>query len=147
VGVRRYQDLITWQLADAFKNEVTRIVRGSREAWLDLKYRSQVLEASRAVGKDVAEGFLRCSPRQFATFLDYALASMAEAELRLSDGIELAYFPETECHAARRLAKRCTVAILRLKQSQLRYAEALDLERKTTARLARRRPEQRAPRT
>ena len=131
-GVRRYEDLFAWQLADQFKREVYRLVTGSRTASLNFRYRDQFLEASDAVSKDICEGFLRCSPRVFAGFLDYALGSLVEAERRLRDGLERGYFQEAECEQAFRLARRCFTATLRLKQSQVKYA----VEKKNRSRRA-----------
>jgi len=78
-GFRHAEDFIAWQLADRFKDEVFRIVRSSRHAQRDLKYRSQILDAASSVSKNITEGFLRHSPRVFAGFLDYAIGSLGEA--------------------------------------------------------------------
>jgi four helix bundle protein len=83
-------------------------VQSSPAARTDLRYRSQILEAARAVAKNIAEGFMRRSPLQFASFLDYAVASLAEAEDRLRDGIEEGYFSAQTSEPALVLAKRCT---------------------------------------
>ena len=122
--VRRYQDLIAWQLAERFKLEVYGLVLGSAGAQRDLRFTSQILEAARGVPSDITEGFLRCSPGDFARFLDYAIASLGEAEQRLNDGIQLKYFAAEACAEAFRLARRCLTASVRLKQSQKRYLQA-----------------------
>ena len=75
------------------------------------------------MSKDIAEGFLRFSPLVFAGFLDYALGSLVEAEARLEDGVELQYFAPGVSAEAARLARRCLTATVRLKQSQIRYAD------------------------
>jgi four helix bundle protein len=121
-GFRHAEDFIAWQLADRFKDEVFRLVRSSVDARRDLKYRSQIQDAAASVSKNITEGFLRHSPQVVATFLDYALGSLGEASGRLQDGVELAYFPEPDCLAAFRLARRCSKAIIGLKHSQLDYA-------------------------
>ena len=54
-------------------------------------------------------------------FLDYAAASLGEAEQRLQDGIQLSYFKAEDCTEAFKLARRCLTASIRLKQSQQRY--------------------------
>jgi four helix bundle protein len=128
--IRRYQDLDTWKLTEAFKDEVHRIVLGSPEARSDLRYRGQILDAANRPSSDVAEGFMRFSPGDFARFLDYAVGSVAETERRLHDGVKVQYFPEPRCREAFQLARRCTAAIIKLKQSQVRYrAERRDRER------------------
>jgi four helix bundle protein len=141
-GVRRDQDFAAWQLADAFKREVFRLVRQSVDASRDFKYRDQLRDAAGGITKHITEGYLRFSPLDFAHFLDYALGSTGEAERRLRDGIELGYFPEPDCREAFRFAKRCFVATLRLKQSQLRYAEQQRLQKRRQPALRPQRPRQ-----
>jgi four helix bundle protein len=119
--VRQYKDLFAWQTAEGFKLEVFRIVQESELAQKYYKFRSQILEAARSVPSNITEGFLRCSPGDFMRFLDYALASLGEAERRLHDGIQWGYFPESACQAAFKFARRCATASVRLKHSQRRY--------------------------
>jgi four helix bundle protein len=121
--IRRYQDLITWQLAEAFGVEVRQIVLGSDSARGDFRYRSQILEAADSVAINIAEGFLRCSPGDFARFLGYAIGSLGEAERRLWSGIGRQYFTEERCAVAFRFAKRCMKAAVNLKLSQIREME------------------------
>jgi len=52
MAVRRYQDLIAWQLAEEFKREVFRIVQQSKRA-LDLRYRSQLLDAASSITANI----------------------------------------------------------------------------------------------
>ena len=116
--VKRYRDLIAWQMGDAFKKEVFRLVQASEQATKDFRFRSQLLEAARSVPANIAEGFLRFSPGDFGRFLSISLGSLGEAESRLKDGIQLGYFQESKCAAAFNFGKRCAVATVRLKQSQ-----------------------------
>jgi four helix bundle protein len=125
MGVRHYKELFAWQTGQAFKLEVYRIVRSSNEAFRSLKYRSQIFDAARGVPANIVEGFRRCSPGDFARFLDYSISSLAEAEEDLHDGIHLGYFPASECQAAFKLAFRCNRACIRLKQSQIKYLNDL----------------------
>ena len=118
MGVRRYQDLFTWQLANAFNEAVRQCVARSREAQTNFRFRDQLLEASRVIAPDVAEGFARYSRAQFRQFLDYALGSLAEAETRFREGVASGYFSQDELLEVTRHAKRCGKAIVRLKQSQ-----------------------------
>jgi four helix bundle protein len=124
MAARIYSDLTAWQLADGFKKEVFRLVSASPGARSDPRSRSQLLEAARVVDEDIAEGFLRRSPRDFARFLGFAKGSLAEAELRLRDGISEGHFVADDCREAFQLAKRATVALARLQASQVRYANS-----------------------
>ena len=118
---RRFQDLIAWQTGDQFKAEVFRLVLGSPAACRDFRFKSQILDAAAGVPKNIVEGFLRFSPREFRRFLDYALGSLGEAEERLKDAIQLGYVAGPDCAAAFKLARRCLTATVRLKQSQSRF--------------------------
>ena len=121
--VRRYQDLIAWQVGEAFKREIFRIVQQSKQT-LDIRYRSQLLDAASSVVANIVEGFLRYSPVEFARYLAISLGSLGEAEIRLRDGIRLNYFDESDCALAFRFARRCAVATVRLKRSQRRLPKA-----------------------
>ena len=127
--VRRYRDLTTWQLTEGFKGEVFRLVRGSQDAWQDLRFRGDLLSSARGPSKNVAEGFLRKNPGEFAQFLGYAIASVGEAEEHLRDGIELGYFGAAECTKAFQWAKRSTVALINFKKTQVKRAQEARLNR------------------
>jgi len=114
--------LITWQLADQFNDAVHDLVMGSSASATDRPYRNQVLDAASGVPSNVAEGFLRYSPREFAKFLDYAMGLLVEAENRLRDGIRRRYFDADQCAPAFQLGRRCLTAAVRLKQSQRRVS-------------------------
>ena len=119
-GVRRYDDLIAWQLADAFKAEVYRLLETKHSTLTSWKLREQLADAAGAVPKDICEGFVRYSPAQFARFLDYALASLREAEEWLKDAVGRKFLTPEEARAGLLLAKRCWKASLELKRSQER---------------------------
>jgi len=129
-GVRHWEDLIAWQLADHFQQEVERIVAASEAARRNYRYRDQILSSSSDVSKDIVEGFLRRSPLVFAVFLDYALGSRGEAETRLRDGVRGEYFSGAACEEAFRLGRRCLKAIVGLKRSQVCYAATRRAEAK-----------------
>lgn len=108
MGVRRVQDLIAWQLAGQFRDCVYKLVRSNEHADRDYRYRDELFDAVASVIK-------------FIQFLGYSKASLAEAQEGILDGIARGYFTEAECEPALLLAKRCTMAILRLIQSLQRF--------------------------
>ena len=116
--MKRFQDLIAWQTATLFKDEVRRLVDGSPKATRDLKYRDQIFESSLSVPVNISEGFLRFSPREFKRFLGYSIGSIVETEERLREGIKRGYFKAEDCTEAFRLARRCFTASVRLRKSQ-----------------------------
>ena len=117
VGVGRLEDLIAWQLADAFKLEIYGLLRDSRSASADLPFRDQLRHAAASVSMNIGEGFYRFGARQFRRYLTIALGSLGEATLWLRDGIDREHFDKAACEPAFTLAKRCPVAVLRLRQS------------------------------
>jgi four helix bundle protein len=117
VGVKRVEDLIAWQLANALKLEVYRLIRQSQGASADLRFRDQLRESASSVGMNIGEGFYRYGAAEVARFLSIALASLGETKLWMRDGIDREYFDATACKAAFVLAKRCRVASLRLRES------------------------------
>ena len=117
MAVQRIEDLIAWQLANAFKLEVYRLLRVYPAAGQDFGYLDQLRASACSVGMNIAEGFRRYQSRDFARFLTIALASLSEAMLWLRDGVDRGHFPDHATSEALQLARRCHVATLRLKQS------------------------------
>lgn len=62
MAVRRYTDLIVWQLAEEFKRATTALVQRSPEARRHYKFIDQLETAASGPAKHVAEGFLRVRP-------------------------------------------------------------------------------------
>ena len=58
----------------------------------DFKFCNQINDAALDAAADVAEGFARYYPREFARFLDYAIASLAEVRTRTEAGYRRHYF-------------------------------------------------------
>ena len=121
MAVYRYRALATWKLTEAFKLEVFRLIRTHPAARKNFDFSGQLIKSARAPSKDIAEGFERRSAPTFALYLTYALASLAEANEHLIDGIQLGYFPEDECRKALDLALRCLNAAEKLRDAQYRY--------------------------
>jgi len=137
MGVRRIEDFFAFQAAVEFKEEAHRLVRASPEAHRDLKFRSQLWDAVDAIDADMAEGFRRGNPSEFANFLRYALASHAEATRRLQSGISRGYFSADGCARALTWAVRCNSATKGLLASQYREIarrKAEDAKRKRSGR-------------
>lgn len=74
-----FRKLRVWQAAQQLAVDTHRIfgrVRGARSATL----RDQVLRAAMSVPTNIVEGSAHASPREFARFLRYSLASVSEVE-------------------------------------------------------------------
>jgi len=120
VGVSRYGDLVAYQWAGEMKREVYRLVAQSACAHRDLRFRDQLFAAASGVESNIAEGFARRTPREFAQFLRYALASLAETATRLQDGVDRGHFTRADIHQALQLTARCEHATRGLHASQSR---------------------------
>jgi four helix bundle protein len=133
VGVRRVEDFVAYQVAVEFKLEVYRLIRESADVRWDRKYRMQLANAVDGVDTNMTEGFRRGNPGELATFLRYALASLAEAETRLKNGILRGYFVAVQCDNALTWARRCRAATQGWQTSQRREQERRKSAKKKTS--------------
>ena len=117
MGVKRLEDLVVFQLSSEFKREVYRIVQSSPTATADRRYKDQLFEAASGVEASIDEGWHRYVASEFAQFLRYARASLAEAKRRLRDGVDRGHFSDAQCRNACVLADRCNAAIMNLHKS------------------------------
>jgi four helix bundle protein len=117
MGAKTPEELAAYQLARQFKLEIYALMRDSASASTDYRFKHQITDAASGVEANVGEGFYRFRPAEFAQFLRYALASLAETELRLRDGIDRGYYAEASTAVAFRYAKRCRCAMRALHQS------------------------------
>ncbi len=120
MGVRDFRDLVCWQLSYELKCEVfafTAIGPASR----DFKYRDQIRDSSASAPRNIAEGFGRYRPREFARFLEFARASLMETQSSLIDGRDSGYlFPMLYSRLANlaRAALKATTNLMLSKQKQ-----------------------------
>jgi four helix bundle protein len=75
MGVRNFRDLVAWQLCYELKCEVFAFT-ATGAASKDFKYRDQIRSSSASTHTNIAEGFGRFRPRDFARVLEYARASL-----------------------------------------------------------------------
>jgi four helix bundle protein len=90
MSVRDFRDLVCWQLSYELKCEVFAFT-ATGPASRDFKYRDQIRDSSAAAPRDIAEGFGRFRPREFARFLEFARASLMETQSSLIDGRDRGY--------------------------------------------------------
>ena len=101
----KLDDLIVWRLACEFEGRVLDLVKRT-PAGRDFKFASQLTDAASSVPSNIAEGFHRFRAPEFAQFLRYSRASLAEAEKRLNTGVRRNYFRQSEIDPMLRLARR-----------------------------------------
>ena len=121
MGVSRIEDLVAYHFAGEFKLEVYGLINTSPEARRDFKFKAQLQDAASGIEATISEGFARINAGDFAVFLRYALASLAEAKTYVKDGVDRGYFREADCRLAFVWAERSRRAILNLHATQRRF--------------------------
>ena len=91
--IRRFQDLDAWRLARELNGRVYRLSNTGPFAQ-DRALRDQIRRASISISSNVAEGFERRSPADFARFLTIAKASASEVLSQLYLALDLGYITE-----------------------------------------------------
>src|SRR5256885_2255751 len=97
--LKHYQELVAWQLAMNFAEEVHRLTRNfPRHEMFALT--SQVRRAAISVPSNIAEGQGRGGPREFVQFLNISVGSLQEAETQLILGSRFDYMTEKTFNAS-----------------------------------------------
>ena len=104
-GVRRYEDLEAWQIADELKREVYALTE-TGSASKDFKFRDQIRDSAASSTKDIAEGFGRFSPGDNARFVEISVSSTMETKDSLKDGVDRGHFTPARVARAQELAER-----------------------------------------
>jgi four helix bundle protein len=128
--------LEVWQLADELRREVYALVREGA-ASKDFKFRDQIRDSAASSTKNIAEGFGRFHPGEFARLMEFSIASTMETQDSLKDGVDRGYFLPARVANAQLLAERCIQCSRRfieyLKQEAARRRQR-DGKRRTTVR-------------
>ena len=112
-GVKRYQDLVCWRLAYELQREVWAIT-ATGAVVRDFKFRDQIRDAAASAPRNIAEGFGRYRPAEFARFLEIARGSLTETHNHLRDGRERGYFTAHDHSRLALLTGRTAIATTRL---------------------------------
>jgi four helix bundle protein len=123
MGFKSVEEIQAYLLTRAFKLEVYRLIRSSPEARVDLRFKSQIQEALAGAQSNIREGYRRWHAGEFAHFLGFAGASLAEGLERLQDGIDREYFLAADCIPAQQLGERASKATAALQTTERRLAE------------------------
>jgi len=122
MSVKRYQDLVVWQLADEVRREIARLTDAG-PAHSDFRFRDQTRAAASSIAANIVEGYRRFAARDFARFLDYAYASAGETAHWLDDGEARGYWVSGDIKTVRTQLRRLD-ATLRSLARYLRTPEA-----------------------
>jgi four helix bundle protein len=115
VGARSHKDLIAWQLADKLRREIYSLMSDGRAA-ADLRFRSQGEDAASSTCRNLAEGFARFNPREFAQYARYSAASNCEVWDVIEDGVARRYWTPEQVETAQNLQVRTAIALGRLQR-------------------------------
>jgi four helix bundle protein len=113
--VKRFQDLAVWQLSRELERRVvafTAMLPASR----DLDYCRQVRRSSSSAARNIAEGFGRFWPAEFARFVRIARGSLEETKDHVEAAFERGYISEPERAELITLGNRALGASTRLAQ-------------------------------
>jgi four helix bundle protein len=128
----RFEDLVVWQLADQLRSEVIALTATAPRT-LDIKYCNQIKDAAASACRNVAEGFGRFRPTEFARYLEIAAGSLHEVKDGLHDGHARGYLDATQRERLVRLTLRALKANFRLRE-YLRSNKAADFWKQTQRR-------------
>jgi four helix bundle protein len=94
VAIHRFEDLDAWRLSFELQRSVFAFTAYGA-AWQDLKFREQIRDAAASAPRNIAEGFGRYRPREFARFLHIARGSH-ETRHHLHDALQRSYLTAKE---------------------------------------------------
>jgi four helix bundle protein len=121
MGIRRYQDLVAWQLSNELKQGVYALVESSG-AKHEHRFRDQIQESAASACSNLAEGFGCYRHPEFGRYARIARSSLIETHNHLGDGVDRQLWSPHEAAALQELANRATGATTRL----IRYLENTD---------------------
>jgi four helix bundle protein len=121
MSVRNFRDLVAWQLSYELKCEVVAFT-ATGPASRDFKYRDQIRDSSASAHSNIAEGFGRFRPRDFARFLEYARASIIETQNHLLDGRDRGYLDVKLYSRLSNLSRSALTTTTHLLQAKQRQA-------------------------
>lgn len=81
---KKFQELHCWQSARSLTIRSYTLIADHRQLKQNYGFNQQLTRASLSIMNNIAEGFGRRSKKEFARFLDIAVASCAEVESMLS---------------------------------------------------------------
>jgi len=119
--VRDFRDLVCWQLSYELKCDVFALT--AREPTCrDFRYCDQIRDSSASAPRNIAEGFGRFTPGEFAQYLKFARGSLMETMTSLIDGKDRGYLEPPEYQRLMNLARAAKTATTNLMLAKQRQA-------------------------
>ncbi len=119
-----FTELLAWQLADELDRFMGDVVRRPCLA-RDFDFCRQAKDAAESAPRNIAEGFGRFAPKEFAQFLRIAIGSEYETRNHILKAAAVGAISGAERDAAVRLTRRALTAAIRLRR-YLRSQQARD---------------------
>jgi four helix bundle protein len=119
---RNINELIAWQLANQQSAVIFEMIQ-SGPCTKDLTFCDQIRDSAGAVAPLIAEGFVRFGAAEFAKYLRWAKAEIAETQTHLVEGEQRRYFTRDQLDRAWRISKRVMKATSRLLTAKLRQID------------------------
>ncbi len=107
----RFEDLRIWQEAREQVSAIYRSLKRGTGGYADRGFREQLQRASVSVMNNIAEGFERKTPKDFAHFLDLAKGSCGEVRSMLYVAEDLLYLSPAEALQLRDKAEKLSRGI------------------------------------
>ena len=108
-------ELVAWQLARELKLRVYELIKRPHVA-RNLDFGRQISDAAASGPRNIAEGFGRFRPKQFAQFLKIAISSEQEVRNHFIDAFDLGFITAAERDDSLVLADRAIGAATRLRR-------------------------------
>lgn len=108
---KTFEELRIWQQARDQAGEVYRAFGGESVSARDFGFRDQIQRAGVSVMNNIAEGFERHSPTEFAHFLNIAKASCGEVRSMLYLAEDLSYIPHLKATELRSSSTKLSKSI------------------------------------
>ena len=110
---KKIAEIIAWQLAEELRRQVIDVSDQGTFA-RDFRLCNQIRAAANSASSNIAEGFKRFNPAEFAQFMKYARASLAEVTVHLTDAKDRRHISTVQHAALTKLTARAAIASARL---------------------------------
>jgi four helix bundle protein len=131
-GARDFTELAAWQLAHELRGCVLTLVERPLVKRSG-RFREQICDAASSAPRNIAEGYGRFRPREFAQFVRVAKASEHEVHDCLLEARQRRFINESECSEYSALARRAIAAATGLVRYLERAAESGPFWRDTSS--------------
>jgi four helix bundle protein len=121
--INRFEDLIAWQEGRRLAASIHTVMNSGSFA-KDFAFRNQLWRAALSVPSNVAEGFERFRPKEFAHYLSIAKASCGEVRSDLYTAFDVGHIDEETLNTLLTQARCCSRTIGKLRASVVKRVEA-----------------------